>query len=69
MVIPTVLVAQASVRTVERLSPGFVRVTLESPSFADLGIEGFDTRLKLIFPGRTGDLPSPSPPRTGTPPG
>jgi NADPH-dependent ferric siderophore reductase len=44
---PTVLTAQARVRTKERLSPAFVRVTLESPDFLDLGIEGFDTRIKL----------------------
>lgn len=54
---PTVLIAQARVRRAERLSPAFVRVTLESPSFVDLGTEGFDTRIKLIFPGPTGDLP------------
>lgn len=54
---PTVLIAQARVRTTERLSPAFVRVTLESPAFVDLGIEGFDTRLKMVFPGPTGNLP------------
>lgn len=54
---PTVLIAQAHVRTTERLTPAFVRVTLESPAFTDLGIEGFDTRLKLVFPGPTGHLP------------
>lgn len=54
---PTVLVAQARVHTAERLSPAFVRVTLESPAFADLGIEGFDTRFKMVFPGPTGHLP------------
>lgn len=54
---PTVLIAQARVRTTERLSPAFVRVTLESPAFVDLGIEGFDTRLKMVFPDPTGNLP------------
>jgi NADPH-dependent ferric siderophore reductase len=54
---PTVLIAQAHVRRAERLSPAFVRVTLESPSFIDLGIEGFDTRFKMVFPGATGQLP------------
>ena len=54
---PTVLIAQARVRTTERLSPAFVRVTLESPAFVDLGIEGFDTRVKLVFPDPTGNLP------------
>jgi NADPH-dependent ferric siderophore reductase len=54
---PTVLVAQARVRTTERLSPAFVRVTLESPAFVDLGIEGFDARFKIVLPGPTGELP------------
>lgn len=54
---PTVLIARARVRTAERFSPAFVRVTLESPAFTDLGDEGFDTRLKLVFPGPTGHLP------------
>ena len=55
---PTVLVTAARVRRVQRVSPGFVRVALASPSFADLGVEGFDTRFKMIFPGPTGELPS-----------
>lgn len=54
---PTVLIAQAHVRRAERISPSFVRVTLESPAFEDLGIDGFDTRFKMIFPGPTGQLP------------
>jgi NADPH-dependent ferric siderophore reductase len=54
---PTVLITQARVQATERLSPAFVRVTLESPAFVDLGVEGFDTRLKLVFPGPTGSLP------------
>ena len=54
---PTVLIAEARVRRTERISPAFVRVTLESPAFVDLGIEGFDTRFKMVFPGPTGDLP------------
>jgi NADPH-dependent ferric siderophore reductase len=54
---PTLLVTPARVRTTERLSPAFVRVTLESPAFVDLGIEGFDTRFKMVFPGPTGELP------------
>ena len=54
---PSVLIAQAWVRAAERLSPAFVRVTLRSPAFVDLGIEGFDTRLKMVFPGPTGELP------------
>ena len=54
---PTVLIAEARVRSCERLSPAFVRVTLGSPAFVDLGRDGFDTRLKLVFPGPTGELP------------
>jgi NADPH-dependent ferric siderophore reductase len=54
---PTVLIAQAHVRRAERISPAFMRVTLESPAFADLGIDGFDTRFKMVFPGPTGQLP------------
>ena len=56
-VAPTVLIAEARVRRRERLSPAFVRVSLESPDFADLGVEGFDTRFKLVFPGASGELP------------
>lgn len=54
---PTVLIAEARVRRTERLSPAFVRVTLESGAFSDLGVEGFDTRFKMVFPGPTGELP------------
>lgn len=54
---PTVLIAEAHVRHSERLSRAFVRVTLESPAFEDLGIDGFDTRCKIVFPGATGELP------------
>lgn len=56
-IIPTVLIAEARVRQTERLSPAFVRVTLESPAFQSLGVEGFDTRFKIVFPGATGELP------------
>lgn len=55
---PTVLIAQARVRGVERLSPAFVRVTLESAAFGDLGMEGFDARFKMVFPGPSGELPA-----------
>ncbi len=57
-VVPTVLVAEARVQHSERLTPAFVRVTLESPQFVDLGIDGFDTRFKIVFPGPTGELPT-----------
>lgn len=56
-VAPTVLITDARVRYTERLSAAFVRVTLESDGFRDLGIEGFDTRFKIVFPGATGELP------------
>ncbi len=45
------------VRSVERLSPSFVRVTLGGPGLADLGVDGFDTRFKLVLPGPSGVLP------------
>lgn len=54
---PSVLITSARVRATQRLSPAFVRVTLESPGFVDLGVEGFDTRFKMVFPGPTGELP------------
>lgn len=57
---PAVLIAEARVRRAERISPAFVRVTLESAAFDSLGIEGFDTRLKVVFPGPTGELPGPA---------
>lgn len=53
----TALIAEARVRRAERISPAFVRVTLESDGFSALGIEGFDTRFKMVFPGPTGELP------------
>jgi NADPH-dependent ferric siderophore reductase len=56
-VTPSVLITDATVHTVRRLSPAFVRVELASPAFADLGEEGFDTRFKVVLPGRTGELP------------
>src|SRR5688572_3520176 len=55
---PTLLIARARVHATERLSPAFVRVTLTSPAFVDLGNEGYDTRFKLVLPGPTGELPS-----------
>lgn len=58
-VVPTTtLVTEARVRRTERLSPSFVRVTLESEAFAELAPdEGFDTRFKMIFPRGDGCLP------------
>jgi hypothetical protein len=34
-----------------------VRVVLESPAFVELGVEGFDTRFKMVFPDADGGLP------------
>ena len=51
------LLTEAEVHSVVRLSPAFVRVELASPAFADLGEDGFDTRFKVVFPGGTGELP------------
>jgi NADPH-dependent ferric siderophore reductase len=56
-VAPSVLLAEATVRRVERLSPAFVRVALGSPAFTDLGVDGFDTRFKIVFPNAAGALP------------
>ncbi len=55
---PSVLIAEAAVHAVNRVSPGFVRVELASPAFMDLGEEGYDTRFKVILPGPTGALPT-----------
>jgi NADPH-dependent ferric siderophore reductase len=64
-VAPTVLVTEARVRRAARISPAFVRVALESSAFGDLGVEGFDTRFKMVFPGPTGELPgSPTQPES-----
>lgn len=53
----TLLITEARVRHAERISPAFVRVTLTSDAFSDLGIEGFDTRITLVFAGPSGELP------------
>ena len=57
-ILPTILITDAQVYAVQRLSPAFVRVDIGSPRFADIARdEGFDTRIKLIFPGPDGALP------------
>jgi NADPH-dependent ferric siderophore reductase len=50
------LLARLSVRSIERLSPSFVRVELGGPDMADFGVDGplYDQRIKLIFPGPAG---------------
>lgn len=55
---PHAVVTEATVHSVLRLTPAFVRVELASPRFADLGEEGFDTRFKVVLPGPNGRLPS-----------
>ncbi|MCW2761888.1 MAG: siderophore-interacting protein [Marmoricola sp.] len=54
---PSVLLTEATVHSVARLSPAFVRVAFASRAFPDLGVDGFDTRFKIVFPGGTGELP------------
>ncbi len=57
--VPMIL-AEVEVTSVERLSPSFVRVELGSPELADFGVDGplWDQRIKLVFPGESGRLPS-----------
>jgi len=51
------LIAELEVTSVERLSPTFARIELASPALAELGTSGpsYDQRLKLIFPGASGE--------------
>lgn len=51
---------EVEVVSIERLSPAFMRVELGGPALADFGVDGrlFDQRIKLIFPGASGTLPS-----------
>jgi NADPH-dependent ferric siderophore reductase len=52
------LVTRLTVRRAQRLSPSFVRVELGG-DLRDLGLEGsatYDQRIKLLFPGPTGEL-------------
>jgi NADPH-dependent ferric siderophore reductase len=51
---------EVEVVRVERLSPSFVRVELGGPALADVGVDGplWDQRIKLVFPGESGRLPS-----------
>ena len=53
------VLARATVESVERLSPSFVRVTFVGPDLADVGTLGhvLDQRIKLIFPTAAGELP------------
>lgn len=53
------LVARATVRSVERPSPTFARITFTGPDVDNLGTPGrtFDQRIKIIFPPDSGQLP------------
>ena len=55
---PSVVLTDATVHSVQRLTPAFVRVELASEAFEHLGEEGFDTRFKVVLPGPTGQLPT-----------
>ncbi len=50
------IAGEVVVRSVERLTPSYVRVELGGPVLADFGVEGplRDQRLKLVFPGPSG---------------
>ena len=50
------LLAQVSVRSVERTSPSFARIELGGDDLADFGVDGplYDQRIKLLFPGPAG---------------
>lgn len=54
------VLARATVTAVERVSPSFVRVTFGGDQLAEFGIDGpmLDQRIKLIFPGASGELPT-----------
>lgn len=54
------ILAEVEVRSVERVSPSFVRVELGADALADFGVDGkvFDQRIKLVFPNAEGRLPS-----------
>ena len=54
------IVDEVEVVRVELLTPSFVRVELGSPALADFGVDGplWDQRIKLVFPGDSGRVPS-----------
>lgn len=54
------LLATVSVTGVERLSPSYVRIELASPDLSEFGVDGplYDQRIKLLFPGTSGELPA-----------
>lgn len=59
----TVIVAEAEVRAVRRVSSSFVRVELGCDEFAELGRETpwLDQRIKFVFPPAGGPLPRVEP--------
>ena len=54
------VLARATVTAVERVSPSFVRITFGGDQLAEFGSDGpmLDQRIKLIFPGASGELPT-----------
>jgi NADPH-dependent ferric siderophore reductase len=55
---PTMLVTEATVVDVQRLSPAYVRITFGGSGIRDLGTgPSFDCRFKVVLPGPTGALP------------
>ena len=53
------VIARAQVRTINHISPNFVRVTFGGPELSEFATPGavFDLRIKLIFPPASGALP------------
>lgn len=53
------ILEEVEVTGVDRLSPSFVRIELGSAGLAEIGPDGplLDQRIKLIFPGASGQLP------------
>ncbi|CUR54817.1 putative iron-chelator utilization protein [metagenome] len=49
---------EVEVRSVERLSPSYVRIELGGDPLADFGVDGplYDQRIKLVFPTESGSL-------------
>ena len=56
---PSYVLARAEVRTVDQVSPNFVRVTFGGFDLDEFGTPGdvFDARIKLVFPPASGVLP------------
>ncbi|WP_423494568.1 siderophore-interacting protein [Microbacterium esteraromaticum] len=56
---PSFVLGLAEVKTVERVSPSFVRITFGGDELDEFGTPGdvFDVRIKLVFPPASGILP------------